>query len=122
MQRITIEQLRVPTLIGVYDWERTQKTTLLMTVDLDVDVTAATLNDNVQDTVDYALVAEHIKNTAEETSFELLEALGRTLCESLLATFPVSKVKLKIEKPDILPDAHTVHVTMAFDRQGPASL
>jgi dihydroneopterin aldolase len=122
MQKITIDQLQVPTLIGVYDWERTQNTDLLMTVDLDVDVTAATLSDDVHDTIDYAKVAEHIKLTASQTKFKLLEALGRTLCESVLEHFPVQKITLKIEKPDILPDAATVYVTMCFNRQGPVPL
>jgi dihydroneopterin aldolase len=122
MQRISIERLQVPTLIGVYDWERTRQTQLLMTIDLIVDVTDATLSDDVSQTIDYAKVAEHIKSQAANTSFELLEALGRHLCESVLAHFPVQQITLKIEKPDILPDAATVHVTQCFNKQGQVTL
>ncbi|MBO1254456.1 dihydroneopterin aldolase [Alteromonas sp. 5E99-2] len=122
MQKIIIEQLQVPTLIGVYDWERTQATNLLLTLSLDVDISNATISDNVNDTVDYGKVAEHVKQVASETSFELLEALGRRICESVLAVFTVDKITLKIEKPDILPDATTVSVIMAFDKRGITSI
>lgn len=122
MQKITIKQLQVPTLIGVYDFERTQKTVLLISIDLKVDVTAATLSDNVSDTVDYAKVADLVKQTAADSSFELLEALGRSLCEAILSQFPVRQVTMKIEKPDIIDDAKTVAVTLCFDNSGVVAL
>lgn len=121
-QRILIEQLVVPTLIGVYKWERTQNTNLLMTIELTVYVTDAMYSDNVEHTVNYASVADYVKETASTTSYELLEALGRELCEGMLSRFPIERVTLKIEKPDILPDAKTVSVTMAFEKGGPVNV
>lgn len=118
MQKITIEQLQVPALIGVYDFERTQKTQLLISIELDVDVTQATLSDNVADTVDYAKVADLVKNIADQSSFQLLEALGRTLCQAILENFAVNQLTMTLEKPDILPDTKTVSVSMRVDKHG----
>lgn len=118
MQKIIIEQLQVPTLIGVYDFERTQNTQLLISIELYVNVTKATISDDVADTVDYAKVAELVKTIAAQSSFQLLEALGRVLCQAILDNFAVKQVTMKLEKPDILADTKTVSVSMCFDKQG----
>jgi dihydroneopterin aldolase len=118
MQKIIIEQLQVPTLIGVYDFERTQNTQLLISIELYVNVTKATISDDVADTVDYAKIAELVKTIAAQSSFQLLEALGRVLCQAILDNFAVKQVTMKLEKPDILADTKTVSVSMCFDKQG----
>ena len=118
MQKITIEDLIVPTLIGGYDWERKSKTNLRMSVQIWANVSRAMHSDNVADTLDYAAIAENIKASAAETSFALLEALGRVVCEHLLDNFAIEKLYLDIEKPDILPDAKKVCVSFAYDKQG----
>ncbi len=35
-----------------------------------------------------------------ETSFHLIEALAGNLCRALLETFPVDKVRIRVEKPN----------------------
>lgn len=116
MQQIIIEGLAVETLIGVYDWERTRTTTLLLDVVLHADLKQAMLSDNVDDTVDYAKVAEHIQQVGKTSQFELLEALGNAIINSVLAHFPISKIQLTIVKPGILPDAKRVAVKFTHQR------
>lgn len=113
MEQITIEGLAVDTLIGVYDWERTQLTTLYVDIQLDADLTAAMKSDDVNDTIDYAKVAEVVQNVGKRATYELLEALGNEMIDTLLAQFAAQKVTVKIVKPNILPDAQRVSVTMA---------
>ena len=43
MQQIFIEGLEVPTLIGVYDWERTQNTVLIIDLLIDADLRRITV-------------------------------------------------------------------------------
>ena len=117
MQQIILSGLKVSTLIGVYDWERTQNTTLLFDVTVDADLSAAMLSDNVNDTIDYAKLAECIQTVAAEQQFELLEALGECVMNTVLAAFPVQHIRLAITKPDILPDVDTV--TVVFNRSRP---
>ena len=51
MQQIFIEGLSVPTLIGVYDWERTQQTTLIMDLLINADLSEAMASDDVNHTI-----------------------------------------------------------------------
>lgn len=122
MQKITIDRLQVPTLIGVYDWERESKTELLISIELWADLTTAMQSDAVNDTIDYALVANCVCEIAADTSYQLIESLGNTIGNQLMSQFPIIKLVLCIEKPDILPNANTVAVTFAFDSKDVAAV
>ncbi|NMH60403.1 dihydroneopterin aldolase [Alteromonas ponticola] len=113
METICIQGLQVSTLIGVYDWERTQNTDLLFDVELDADLTAAMTSDDVNDTIDYAKLATFIQQTAAKARFELLEALGNQVMDAILANYPAHTIRLAITKPNILPDANNVTVRMS---------
>ncbi|WP_414829780.1 dihydroneopterin aldolase [Alteromonas sp. H39] len=117
MEKITITGLSVDTLIGVYDWERTQNTTLKLDITLHADLGRAMESDDVQDTIDYAAVAEHIQKLAGESQFELLEAFGNAIMKSVLATFSASSIELTVSKPSILKDADNVAVSMELSRR-----
>lgn len=110
MQQIIIEGLKVDTLIGVYDWERTQLTTLIVDLVIDTDLTPAMVTDDVATTIDYAKLAEVIKAVGRASQFELLEALAGAIITAISNDFSVSKIDLTIIKPGILPDADKVAI------------
>lgn len=116
MEQIIIEGLEVDVLIGVYDWERTQTTRLLMDIEITADLSAARTSDEVSDTIDYAKLAEFVQQQAATTKFELLEALGHFLGQAVIQQFAVEKVMLAITKPNILPDARAVTVKLVTAR------
>ena len=116
MGKIYIAGLTVETLIGVYDWERTQQTSLLLDVTLTADLNAAMRSDNVNDTIDYAKVAECIVELGKRSEFELLEAFGNAVMSAVLETFNVAAITVKIVKPNILPNAQTVAVALSRER------
>lgn len=112
MGKIYISGLTVHTLIGVYDWERTQNTTLELDIVLEADLSAAMMSDNVDDTIDYAKVAECVVEVGKRSQYELLEAFGRDVMDTVMGTFPVASITVKIVKPGILPNAKTVAVEL----------
>ncbi|MBU2977623.1 dihydroneopterin aldolase [Alteromonas sp. C1M14] len=116
MQQIILSGLKVDTLIGVYDWERTQQTTLLLDVTVDADLSEAMQSDDVTQTIDYAKLADCLKATASEQTFELLEALGACLMQAAFDRFPIQRMRLAITKPNILPDVDTVTVVFTRSR------
>ena len=79
MQQIFIEGLEVPTLIGVYDWERTQNTVLIVDLLIDADLSAAMQSDDVEHTIDYAAVAETVKQVGIDSSLSYLRRLPMPL-------------------------------------------
>ncbi|MDU0354249.1 dihydroneopterin aldolase [Paraglaciecola aquimarina] len=111
MDKIHIERLEVLSLIGVYDWERKNQQRLLLDIELQADLSVAAQSDNVNDTLNYALVAQKLIAVAKDSEFKLIEALASHLVDSLLQAFPaVENVRLKLSKPDILANAKNVAV------------
>ena len=115
MQQIFIEGLEVPTLIGVYDWERTQNTVLIIDLLIDADLSAAMQSDDVAHTIDYAAVAETVKQVGIDSSFELLEAFANAIISAVCSAFPIQNLVLTIEKPGILPDALKVGIRITHE-------
>ena len=106
MDKIHIEGLEVLALIGVYDWEREHQQRLIVDVELSADLSEAAQTDDVNNTLNYAQIAQGISDFAAKSQFKLIEALASHMVDWLLQSFPKLKtVRLKLSKPDILANA-----------------
>jgi dihydroneopterin aldolase len=111
MDKIHIEGLEVLALIGLYDWEREHQQRLIVDVELSADLSMAAQTDDVDNTLNYAQIAQGISEFAARSEFKLIEALASHMVDWLLQTFPMLKtVRLKLSKPDILANAKNVAV------------
>lgn len=110
MDRVFIEQLAVDTVIGVYDWERTITQRLLLDLSMAWDVRKAAAGDDLQYTLDYAAVSEHVLTFAGKHQFELVETFAERLAEELMQAFAIPWLRLKITKPGAVPQAKGVGV------------
>jgi dihydroneopterin aldolase len=108
MATIFIEGLEVYTLIGVYDFERTDKQKLKLDLTIKYPLKKAGKSDNLDDTLNYAQIATDIEQFAASSSFKLLEAFGYHLKKHLQQKFKI-KVKIKITK-FILPNTQGVGI------------
>ena len=108
MDRILIEGLEVETCIGVYDWERTIQQRLVFDLDIQTDIRAAAVSDDLANTLDYKALSDRVIEYVSATSFELIEALAENLAELLIDEFDLSWLVLKISKPGAVPQARNV--------------
>ena len=107
---IFIEEMKVETNIGVSDWERALPQTLLIDLEMSLPQITSANSDLITDTIDYALVAERIKSITSNHTFKLLEPLAYRIIEILEKEFKAPWMKLKISKPQILPQVKAVGV------------
>ncbi len=110
MDKIFIQGLSFPAILGVYDWERTQPQTVRIDLEMAADNRIPAASDDLQDALDYATVAQRVQLWTEEGRFQLVEALAETLAARIHSTFGVPWVKVRITKPDALADAEGVGV------------
>ena len=87
MDTLFLHGLKAETLIGVYDWERQQRQTLLLDVDIGTDARPAGHSDNIDDTIHYGDVAEALRHNLAQQQFLLLEALAEHVAQFLLDDF-----------------------------------
>lgn len=118
---IFIEGLSVDASIGVYDWEKQIKQKLIFDVELSSDIQQAGQSDQLDDTVCYAAVSEHITQLTQHQHIDLLEALAEQICSSVLANFNVSAIKLRISKPGAVPTAKNVGIQIVRNRLSQSS-
>ena len=108
LDSILIEGLSVSATIGVLDWERQIKQTLVFELELSCTTEVAAKSDNVADALDYAAVAQRIIDITEASEFQLLEALAEEIVQTLLCDFPTNKIRLKVTKPGAVRGANSV--------------
>lgn len=110
MDSVFIDQLTVDTVIGVYDWERTIPQRLLLDLEMAWDIRLAAAGDDLQHTLDYAAVSQHVLAFAERNSFELVETFAERLAGELMQAFNIPWLRIRLTKPGAVPQACGVGV------------
>ena len=95
---VFIEALKVDTVIGVYDWEKTIQQTLQFDVEMRTDTRPAAQIDDLSKTVDYSEVADDIVTLAKENQVELIETVAEMVAKKVLNDYPVESIKIKLRK------------------------
>ena len=107
---VFIEDLRVQTVIGVFDWEREIRQTVSLDLEMAFDIRKAGVSDDIADTLDYKAVSKHLIQFIENSDFQLVEALAEECAAIVLAEFPVSWLRLKLSKPGAVRGSNAVGV------------
>ncbi len=97
-QRIIIERLELYAHCGVTEEERRTPQLIAIDLELEAAVDSAGLSDRLDDTIDYARVAERLVTLSRSLTCRLLESLAEQLVGMLFSEFPVDRVRIWIRK------------------------
>ena len=101
MGTIVIKGLRELGVHGVLPEEQTRPQPFEVDVELLLDLRPAGIDDDLDQSVDYAKVYEVVRQVVESTSYRLLEALAEAISHELLTAFPVTEVGVRLRKPAV---------------------
>jgi len=118
MDTIFLEQVKVQTKLGVPDWERMLPQTVILDIEIGFDLSQACQSDAIEHTIDYGHVVARIRETLNQHSFKLVEALAEHVCQLILHEFNVLSVKVKVAKPAILPGLKALGIVVARNNKG----
>jgi dihydroneopterin aldolase len=110
MDIIYLNDLRIETIIGIYDWERQTKQTVILDIEMGTDISKAASSDDIEDTVNYKAVAKRLFTFVGESEFELVEKLAESITDILLNEFNVPWCKLRLNKQGALRGARDVGI------------
>ena len=110
MDRVFIEDLKVQTVIGIFDWEREIKQTVSLDLEMEFDIRKSAKSDAIEDTLDYKSVSKRLIHFVESSEFQLVEALAEHCANIVLSEFPVTWVQLKLSKPGAVRGSSAVGV------------
>jgi dihydroneopterin aldolase len=116
MDKIFIRALKAEAVIGIFDWERQVKQTVLIDIELSADIRKAALSDSVDDTLNYKRVAKRVLAFVEASKFHLVEALAEHVAMLILEEFGVAWVSIVLSKPGAIRTSRDVGVALERDR------
>jgi len=105
---IYIKDLRVKTIIGIFDWERKVKQEVSIDMEFPFDCKKAAATDSIEDTIDYKAICKGVIKFVEESSFQLQESLAEGIAALVKDEYNLESIKLRVSKPGALRGAKDV--------------
>ena len=110
MDKIFLSDMKVETVIGIWEWERKIRQIVAIDLEMSADIRKAAASDSVEDTLNYKSVAKRVQAFVGESSFQLVETLAENIAAIILDEFDVSWVKVRVDKPGAIRGAKGVGV------------
>jgi len=98
MDKIIFDKIQFYAYHGVYEEENKLGQKFEVDLELFLDLRSAGMNDNLEETINYALVYEVVKKIVTETNKKLLEAVAEGIASELLRLFPIEEVIVRVRK------------------------
>jgi len=98
MDIIYLNDLKIDTVIGIYDWERRITQTVCFDLEMAADIRKAAASDSIEDTLDYKSVAKRLISFVGESKFQLVETLAEQVANIILTEFNVPWVRVRLNK------------------------
>lgn len=117
MDIVYIRELRADTVIGVYDWERRIRQTVVLDLELAMDNRRAAAIDRIEHAVDYAALSARLLSFIEHSEFQLIETLAEQVAAIVMSEFGVPWLRLRLAKPGAVAQARDVGVLIERGEQ-----
>ncbi|NCF15670.1 MAG: dihydroneopterin aldolase [Gammaproteobacteria bacterium] len=110
MDKIFLRELKVETIIGIWEWERKIRQTVIVDLEMSADIAKAAATDDVADTLNYKSVAKRIQSFVADSSFQLVETLAEKIAEIVREEFGVDWVRVTVHKPGAIRGSRDVGI------------
>lgn len=107
---VFIRELQVNTIIGVYDWERGVRQTVVLDLEMATDNKRAAASDDIADALNYAAVSSRLLEFIENSEFQLIETMAEQVATIVLNEFKVPWLRLRLCKPGAVAQAKDVGI------------
>lgn len=114
---ICIKNLRVSSILGVYEEERRTERDIVINIRFEYDADAALRSDAIEDAIDYKQVRDSIVNFVTGTQFMLIEKLADGIVQELASDRRIRKLHVEVDKPHALRLAESVSAIIDWERK-----
>jgi dihydroneopterin aldolase len=117
MDKLTLKNIRLSGKHGVFEKEKISGNTFEVDVEFYGDFSAAAHSDQLDDTIDYSLVAQVVEQVISGESVDLIEHLAHQLIEALKSQFEqAQRIKLRLRKlqPPMQPGADWAEIELSW--------
>ena len=112
-KKIIIRDLILLISVGIHQFEKLKKQKVKFNIEITTD---PNLKPDIKSIINYETVISDIKRLTKKTHFELLESLSESIFDEIFKNKKIKKIKLKIEKLDIIKETTSVGIDVIKTR------
>ena len=117
MDIVYLRDLEIECTIGIFEWERRIKQTIVLDLEMATDIRRAAATDRIEDALDYKAVSKRLIEFVGQSEFQLVETLAERVAEIVLKEFRVPWVRLRVNKRHAIRQAADVGVVIERERK-----
>lgn len=117
MDIIYVRDLRIDAVIGIYGWERQIRQTIVLDLEMATDIRKAAATDSIEHTLNYKAVAKRLIDFVGNSEFLLVETLAEKVTAIILSEFPVTWIRLQLNKRGAVRGARDVGIIIERGQQ-----
>lgn len=112
MDSVYIRALRIETVIGIYEWERSVRQEVVLYLEMATDIRRAAASEDIAFALNYAAISERLIDFVGNGSFLLIETLAEQCAALVMSEFGVPWLRLRLAKPTAVAAASEVGVVI----------
>lgn len=112
MDIVFLGGLEIETIIGIYDWERVTKQTIILDIEMAFDIQKAAETDDIKYALDYKTVSRRVVSFVEASQFFLVEKLITEIANIIRNEFDVPWLKITLNKKGAISGARDVGIVI----------
>ena len=110
VRHVFVRDLTMLALIGIHDAEKIKPQRIVVNIDLSVQEAEGPMPDDISHVVSYEIIVKKCEAIVVEGHVNLVETLAEKFADACLKDRRVAAARVRIEKPDIIPNARSVGV------------
>ena len=115
-RKVLITDLTLQMSIGIHDFEKIKKQEVKFNISIDVSPSLTPIENKLKSIVNYETVIKDITKLTKNKHYELLETLAEDIFFELFKNTNIQKIKLKIEKTQIIKNTSSVGIEITKKR------
>jgi dihydroneopterin aldolase len=116
LRHVFVRDLDLMASIGIYATEKVKPQRIVVNIDLSVHEGEGPNDDDIGHVVSYEIVVKKVEAILAEGHINLVETLCEKIAAACLKDRRVMAARVRVEKPDIIPNARSVGVEIERTR------
>ncbi len=118
LRHIFVRDLALIAMVGIYEHEKRYPQRILVNIDCAVQEMGGPLEDNIKNVVSYEKVVKDVKAIVQDGHVNLVETLAEKIAAKVMRNRAVRRVRVRVEKLDIIPEASSVGIEIERVKTG----
>ena len=109
-RKVIITDLVFNTSVGIHDFEKEKEQQVKFNIEIDINPLLKAAENDLKSIVNYENIISKIKSITHKKHYNLLETLAEDIFINLFLNKNIIKIKLRIEKPEIIKNTSSVGI------------